>query len=1106
MTRETAPELHLRRVWLAILILSLAFGAHSVVPAQNGTEARLRNLGEKFFASYQKKDLDGLMSIWSQQSPDLAATRQKFQETFARNDKIELKSLEIQRVSVESSKAAMRLVIEMSAIDARTGKPATGFGRLNRTLHFVQEGEEWKLCQYASSEQEFAQALLRVNTEVERTALLEAEKDLLTIDLAQALIAQGRGLGVQGRYPQALIAGQLALSVVERLGDKMGTGRALYYIGSIYESQRDYPRAVEFYQRLLKVSDELGEKAGSASALESIGQIYSLQRDYPQALAYYEKGLKLAEEVGHKRVMASLLKSIGLDAFRQGRYPEALRYYEQGLKHAEEAGDLRQVSVALNNIGIVYDYEGNYARAMEVYQKSLKLKERLDDKTGMSKTLNNLGLIHRLQGNLAQALEYLQASLKLKEGLGAEAKTEIPNALTNIGAVYAAQANYAQALDYHQKSLKLAETLSDKTILAETLGNLGILCGLQGNYSEALEYLQRSLTLNQALGDKAAIATSQNNLGELHFSQGHYAQAAETSDQAAALAKQIDLAEIVRAANTTAGRAYRAINQPVRARQSFLTAINTAEELREQAGGGEQDQQRSFENGLSAYRGMVDLFVDQNNAAEALVYAERAKGRVLLDVLQSGRSNITKAMTQEEQEREREMRAQTVALNVELRETQQQRPDAARLRDLEARLQKARLGYEAFQTGLYAAHPELKVQRGRMQPLTMDQISRLMPDARTALMEFEVLEDKTFLFVLTSKHGTGQGKVDLKVYNLPIKQKELSDLTQRFSESLAERRLSVQESGTRLYELLLKPARVQLQGINSLIIVPDDVLWRLPFQALQPSNSRYLIEDYVISYAPSLTVLREMMRQPAKSNTPKALPILLAFGNPVLGVETIEHARAVLMDERLEPLPEAEKQVKLLGELYGPDQSRIYTGLGAQEERFKAEAGNYRIIHLATHGILNNASPMYSQLVLSTSQTNSNEDGLLEAWEIMKLDLRADLVVLSACETARGRIGAGEGIIGLSWAFFVAGAPTAVVTQWKVESTSSTEMMLEFHKQINNNSRRTGVLDSAAALRQAALKLLRGKQFDHPFYWAPFVVIGNGMGSRAENPVNVVRN
>jgi CHAT domain-containing protein len=297
-----------------------------------------------------------------------------------------------------------------------------------------------------------------------------------------------------------------------------------------------------------------------------------------------------------------------------------------------------------------------------------------------------------------------------------------------------------------------------------------------------------------------------------------------------------------------------------------------------------------------------------------------------------------------------------------------------------------------------------------------------------------------------------------------------------------------------LYDLLLKPARAQLQNINSLIIVPDGVLWELPFQALQAAGNRYLIEDYTVAYAPSLTVLREMQKQRLRqTRPPTAAPTLLAFGNPAFGDETAARVKTVFMDEQLGPLPEAERQVITLGRLYGAGRSKIYIGAEAREERVKAEAGHCRILHLATHAILNDASPMYSQVVLAQSQANSKEDGLLEAWEIMKLDIKADLVVLSACDTARGRVGAGEGVIGLSWALFVAGCPTAVVSQWKVESASTTELMIMFYRKLKaGDDHRENQISKAEALRQAALKLLRTRSYSHPFYWAAFVVVGDG--------------
>jgi CHAT domain-containing protein len=173
--------------------------------------------------------------------------------------------------------------------------------------------------------------------------------------------------------------------------------------------------------------------------------------------------------------------------------------------------------------------------------------------------------------------------------------------------------------------------------------------------------------------------------------------------------------------------------------------------------------------------------------------------------------------------------------------------------------------------------------------------------------------------------------------------------------------------------------------------------------------------------------------------------------------------------------------------MYGPDRLRILSGIEAVEGAAKTEAPKYRIIQFATHGILNNASPMYSHLLLAQDAKDPGNDGLLEAWEMKDLDLNAEMVILSACDTARGQISNGEGVIGMSWALFIAGTPTTVASQWAVDSSSTTELMLEFHRQLL-----TGKVSKAEALRRAELKLLHSKQYSHPSYWAPFVMVGDG--------------
>ena len=291
----------------------------------------------------------------------------------------------------------------------------------------------------------------------------------------------------------------------------------------------------------------------------------------------------------------------------------------------------------------------------------------------------------------------------------------------------------------------------------------------------------------------------------------------------------------------------------------------------------------------------------------------------------------------------------------------------------------------------------------------------------------------------------------------------------------------------RLHDLILGPAAAELQARTNLVIVPDGPLWDVPFQAFEPGPRHYVIETHAVSYAPSLTALREMSKHSRVSpGRPGAGGTLLALGNPALSAQTTSEIKEVFMDADLAPLPRAETQVRELARIYGPAQSKIYTGTEASEDRLKSEAPGAGVLHIAAHGIVNNTSPMYSQLVLSRGE-GSQDDGVLETWEIMNMELKADLVVLAACDTARGRYGAGEGMIGLSWAFFIAGCPTTVVSQWSVESESTSRLMVEFHRNL-----RLG-LSRAEALRRAELKLLKGEpRYRDPFYWAPFVVIGAG--------------
>jgi CHAT domain-containing protein len=434
-------------------------------------------------------------------------------------------------------------------------------------------------------------------------------------------------------------------------------------------------------------------------------------------------------------------------------------------------------------------------------------------------------------------------------------------------------------------------------------------------------------------------------------------------------------------------------------------------------------------------------------------------------------------MSQDERRQEGRLRAALASLNRKMQaERETAAPDAGRVASLEAERGAARSAYETFEAAVYAKYPELLVQRGGARPFTVAEADGLLPDRSAALVEYAVTEEASYAFVLTR----GDGGPRLQSYRLAAGRAVLAPLARRLRERLASRDLAFAEDARRLYDLLIVPARASLRGRAHLVIVPDGPLWDVPFQALRDPAGRYVVESAAVSYAPSLTVLRETLRRPT-SGRPATL---LAMGKADFGAKGARPAVALMSG--LDPLPDAERQVRQIGALYGPERSSTWLGVEAREDRFKAEAPRHSVLHLATHGLLDQTSPLYSHVVLSPGGTGSSDDGLLEAWEVLDLKLDADLVVLSACETGRGRIAPGEGIVGTMWAFFVAGSRALLVSQWKVESASTTELMTAFHRRLAQGS---GA--KAEHLRQASLGLLRDPRYAHPFYWAGFVLVGN---------------
>jgi len=980
--------------------------------------------------------------------------------------------------------------------------------------------------------QQLASELVSSRSDAERRKRIEAAPQLLTPDLVRILVEKGFDFIEQGRNDQALKVQDTAREIAGQIGDLKGAVDALRGTGGVYYSMREYSAALEWFQRSLSAAEKCDCLLGKIKALDSIGNSQYALGNFQAATDAFQETIRLADLDGDVEHAEMARGGLALIYEQQGRVEEALQIQLGSLRYWQKIGDQSGTIVALGNIGNIYTLQGNHAVALEFYNRCLQLIETTGLRSWLPNVLNTIGTVILAQGNHIEPLQQFYRSIQIAHELGArnlaaDAERSVAeihlrqgneeqalasyrktlamyrqigslvdeaDVLASIGKVMARQGNHGGAQQLFQQALRIYRKLNNQHGLAQTLENQAEAYALQGKYLLARGLYEQAENRYQQTKNRAGIARVVQRIGRIEYGMKNYARALDLAARAASIAEDIDLLEVLVEARQTIADSQRAQGQQEDARQLYESTIATVEQMRSHAAGGEQDRERFLERTIAPYYALIDLLVEMDRSGDALHFAERAKARLLLDVLRNGRGSVSEVMTEAERREEERLLAEMTAVSTQLARGRDKGGASSELTSsLKEKLQRARLAYESFETTLYAAHPEVRAQRGEVTPPNSTQINQLLQQGRRAVFEFVVGEKRSVLFALTRSSGP-EGALNLRVYALQITSQELQRKIADLRALLSKPNLSYREQARRLYRLLLGPAAEQLRETAELCIVPDGALWELPFQALVDEGGHFLVESHSIFYAPSLAVLQQMV-----DTERKQIPFtddsrrLLAFGNPLVGSEAAGRLQAVYRGELLLPLQDAEQEVNALSELYGADRSAIYTRGEAREETAKEQLPNYRILHFATHGVIDDRNPLYSHLVLAQAPPGSKEDGLLEAWEVMRMQLRAEIAILSACQTAQGRIDAGEGVIGISWAFFIAGVPTVLASQWKVDSQSTRDLMIAFHRKLANHQlhpvRKTSKAD---LLRFAQLEMIQNRHLHHPYHWAGFIIVGDG--------------
>lgn len=946
----------------------------------------------------------------------------------------------------------------------------------------------------------------------------------------------GQGMDLSRAFEKA----QESLSLWRRIGDLAGEARTLIVLASLHYRSNDPASMAAALNDALSRSLAARDERGEAEALWMLASFTQL--DQGMCIRYLDRALEIWRQLGDIGEQARILYERGYFEFKNGRYTEALPFFQEASGLAEKAGARRVAADIWNGIGAIYSNRGESGKALECYGRALGLARQEGNRGAEAATLTSLGLLLRRRGELQSALTDLRTALGINEQeglLGDQGKV-----LAHLGGVYLDLGDMDKALDYYQQALKLFRSLQDRSQEGLALINLGqVYSKLRdwqtaldrfeeawkilsvekhprrmaaaqngigvarlnlGRAEEAIQSLEVALSHRRDAGDRLGEASTLLELGNAWRIQGEAERATSIIQEALGIAEEIEASFVQAAALFSRAKIERDRGQLEAALASIERSIHILDLARSNLA---SDRLRSsfFASRRSYYDFYVDLLMRLGRWDKALEASERARARSLLDLLAEGRLDLNRGISPELKRQELDVNAHLTQMQASVMEELSKSKtdqDPEKIANLHARLDEIESKRQELEDKLRSEHPRYHGVR-YSSPLTLAEIQKRL-DRNTALLEYLLGEDGSYLFVVTQD--------GLAAYQLPP--------AAWITEKVEEIRLGIEQAGRRsfpmytraahqLYEKLIAPARPALAGKGRLLISPDGSLHSVSFEVLLTEEDRnreyadlpYLLRDFSISYIPSASVLSWL----TGSSPPSALAKregtkrFLAFADPIYDANvageggspltrgTDPKSSTLTVQERgLGPMPRLEgtaREIKAIAGLYSNSDVQLYEREQAKEENVKNNPllETAQRIHFATHGVLNERQPELSGLRLTRTPT---DDGLLQVHEIFDLNLQAEIVVLSACNTGRGKEVTGEGLVGVTRAFLYAGTPSVVVSLWQVADAQAPDLMFGFYEGMDR------IGDKAEALRQAKLAMIRGRSYARPYYWAPFILVG----------------
>ncbi|MEM6424158.1 MAG: CHAT domain-containing protein [Cyanobacteria bacterium P01_D01_bin.128] len=876
----------------------------------------------------------------------------------------------------------------------------------------------------------------------------------LTITPADAAAAQQSGAdqayqqGIaafrQEQYEPAIAAWTEALSLYEAAGMRYEQGATLDWLGAAHRRLGRYPEAIAFFEQTLAIAREIQFRSGEAGALSNLGSVYTDLNDYDQAIQRYEQALDIYQAVGDGSEAANTLGELSDIYSALGDYSRSIEFNQRQLTLAREIQNHRLEADALNGLAVTATALGNYPQAIELLQTQIALSREVGFRRGEAAALGNLGSVYYVLGDYDRAETTLQTFLGLTQAMG-DRDNEVA-AHGNLGSVYVEQSRFQDALSAYETGLALARELGDTWGEAASLGNIGTVYTIQGDHARALTYQQQSLEIIRELGEPTGIATSLGSLGTVYDALEDYGPAIDAYQEAATIARSIGNRRLEAFNLHNLSGTLVSLEQFTEAEAAAIAAIEIYESLRVDL----SDSQyiTLLDTQANTYGLLQEIHIAQNKPIDALLASER--GRAQAFILQL---------------------SQRLNLPMDADSTVTQIPDLAEIQQIANEQEMTLVEYSLIGDRLlyiWVVPPTGDIQF-RSVDLELDDLEL------DALDSGSVAGSANPLAALEDAAASGEASAVTTL---------VADLRSRGIGVVSSSGTSGETLLRSLYDLLIDPIADLLPADpeDKVVFIPQGSLFLVPFAALQDASGQHLIERHTVLSAPSIQTLglASSASQARRLNL-QNLADALVVGNPVMPEAWLPGEEGLAPVE-LAPLPGTAAEAQAIADFLNV---APLIGAEATEAAVKAQLPGTDIIHLATHGLLNYGDPQASGVLdvpgAIALTPGSGEDGLLTAAEILEMDLQAQLAILSACDTGRGRI-TGDGVVGLSRSLMTAGVPSVIVSLWAVPDAPTAELMTEFYRQLSQGK------SNAQALRQAMLATLA--TYPEPRNWAAFTLVG----------------